>query len=52
MVLVELLYGGFECQFAARDLESLDEVGGARVKDAEAVFVCSTKARRDTSANT
>ena len=30
--------GGFERQFAARDLQPLDEVGGARIEDAEAVL--------------
>ena len=38
MVLVEFPDGGFERQFAPSDLQPLDEVGGARVEDTEAVL--------------
>ena len=38
VVLVELGDGGFEGEFAAGDLQPLDEVGGSREEDAPAVF--------------
>ena len=38
VVLVEFPDGGFERQFAPSDLQPLDEVGGARVEDTEAVL--------------
>ena len=38
MVLVEPVDGGLERELAARDLEPLDEVGGAHEEDAPAVL--------------
>src|SRR5712691_6764675 len=38
VVLVELGDGGFESEFAAGDLQPLDEIGGSGEQDAPAVF--------------
>ena len=38
MVFVELGDGGFESEFAAGDLQPLDEIGSSREEDAPAVF--------------